>query len=176
MFGMGRSADRFRRAAFICDDPAVTDPDDASGVGRDVGFVGHHDDGDAAAVQELELVQDILGLVRGQVSGGFVGEDDPGMVDQGPGDGHPLLLAAGELVGPVVDAVGQSDLSQNLEGPLPSVGRTGLDHGQRHVVQSRCPAEEVEHLEDEADGPRTQYRALVVREPRDVAAQQVIVP
>ena len=50
---------------FVGHDHAVLDPDDALGMRRDFGFVRDHDDGDAAAVQELELVQNVLGLVRG---------------------------------------------------------------------------------------------------------------
>ena len=37
-----------------------------------------------------------------EIAGGFVGEDDFGVGDDGAGDGDALLLAAGELVGVVV--------------------------------------------------------------------------
>ena len=51
---------------------------------------------------------------RVQVAGGFVGQNDGRLVDQGAGDGHPLLLAAGKLVGMMVDAVGQAHPFQRL--------------------------------------------------------------
>ena len=49
-----------------------------------------------------------------EVAGGLVGEDDRRAADQGPGTGDALLLAAGELVGPVVQPVPEAD---------------GVDHG-----------------------------------------------
>ena len=42
----------------------------------------------------------------------FIGEDDARMIDHGAGDGHALLLAAGEFVGTVSQPVGQSDVAQ----------------------------------------------------------------
>ena len=58
-----------------------------------------HDDQRAAAffllfAQELE---DLVAALAVEVSGGLVGEQDDRVLDQGAGDRHPLLLAAGEL-------------------------------------------------------------------------------
>ena len=40
-----------------------------------------------------------------------------GIGHQGPGHGHPLLLAAGELARAVLDPVGQADPVQGVQGP-----------------------------------------------------------
>jgi hypothetical protein len=48
---------------------------------------------------------DLFAGARVQVSGRLVGEEDRRIVDQRPGNRHPLLLSAGKLVGPMVDAV-----------------------------------------------------------------------
>ena len=53
-----------------------------------------------------------------EVAGRLVGQDDVGVVDQRPGDGHALLLAAGELRGPVVEPVAQADQPGDLDRPL----------------------------------------------------------
>ena len=64
---------------------------------------------------DVEHVAHQLG-VEGR--GGLVEEHELGVHGQGPGDGHPLLLAAGELVGVVVDLVGQAHPLEELAGPL----------------------------------------------------------
>ena len=45
---------------------------------------------------------------RVEVAGRLVGEDDLGSAGERPGDGDPLLLAAGELARPVVQPVAQA--------------------------------------------------------------------
>ena len=80
------------------------------GVRRGDRVVGDDHDGlpvvvDAAA-QQLEH----LGAGPGvEVAGRLVGEDDPRPADQRAGDRHPLLLAAGELLGLVVEPVPEAD-------------------------------------------------------------------
>ena len=44
-----------------------------------------------------------------EITGGFIGEKDGGLVDEGAGDGGALKLSAGELVGAVVGAIGEMD-------------------------------------------------------------------
>ena len=53
-----------------------------------------------------------------QSAGGLVGQDDRRVAHQSPGDGHALLLAAGELVGQVLELVAQAHLLQRRHGPL----------------------------------------------------------
>ena len=55
----------------------------------------------------------LLAGVRVERAGGLVGEDELAVADQCPGDGHPLLLAAGHLVGV---AVGQLAHPHEVEG------------------------------------------------------------
>ena len=56
--------------------------------------MGHLNDGGAALIQLLEHVHDFLGLVRVEVAGGLVGQDDFGIGDDRAGDGDQLLLAS----------------------------------------------------------------------------------
>ena len=64
--------------------------------------------------------------VRVEVAGRLVGQQDAGAVDQGPGDGHPLLLSAGKLAGMGVQPPAPPHLHQRLAGPgVPPGGRPG---------------------------------------------------
>src|SRR5690606_7617010 len=54
---------------------------------------------------QLDKGQTGLGV---QVGRGLVGQHDPGLRRQRPGHGHPLLLAAGEPIGPAVGQVGDA--------------------------------------------------------------------
>ena len=73
-----------------------------------------------------EAVLSVQGLENGhhssldwrvQVAGRLVGQQDAGILDQGAGNAHPLLLTAGKLGGPVADAVGEAHPVQGFHGP-----------------------------------------------------------
>ena len=89
--------------------------------------------------------------LRVQGGGGLVKEEDLRVHGQGPGDGHPLLLAAGELPGLGVDVGGHAHLGQVLHGQLLGLGGALLEHldlAHGAVVQHRHIVKEVEGLED----------------------------
>ena len=68
-----------------------------------------------------------------QGPGRLVGQDEGGVADQGPGDGHPLLLATGQLPGPVLHPVAQAHPLQGADGPLPPFGPGDAGVGQRQL-------------------------------------------
>ncbi len=78
------------------------------GVQGDVFLVRHHHDGVALAVQLVEEVHDFVGSLGVEVTRGFVGQQDAGIVDQSAGDSHALPLSARKLVGAVVAPVAQA--------------------------------------------------------------------
>ena len=81
-------------------DPSVLDADDAVGHLGDFLIVGNHHHGlGELLTRHLHEPQHILAGFAVQVAGGLVSQKNGGLGGQGPGDGHPLLLAAGELVG-----------------------------------------------------------------------------
>ena len=51
-----------------------------------------------------------------EIAGGFVGEKNRRLVDEGAGDGGALKLSAGELVGAVVGAIGELDGGEEVAG------------------------------------------------------------
>ena len=65
---------------------------------------------------------------------------------------------------------------EDFRGALFAVGRAGIDHRQRDIVQGARAGEQIEHLENEADGLGAQGRALIVGEPGDVLAHQMVGP
>src|SRR5574341_331882 len=76
-------------------DPAVLEGDHPVRPTGDLGAVGdEHQGGLAFPVAFEEQVQDRLGVGGVQVAGGLIRKDDSRIVDQGPADGRPLLLAA----------------------------------------------------------------------------------
>ena len=83
---------------------AVVDEADLGGQGHGLHLVvGDVDEGGAGLhVEALELVAHLQAQLGVQVGEGLVHEEDGGLGGQGAGDGHTLLLAAGELGGVAV--------------------------------------------------------------------------
>ena len=130
---------------------AVQHPDDAGGIllrkGR---VVGDHDDQPVPA-DLLQQVHDLDAGLGVQGAGGLVGQDDVGVIDDCPGNGHPLHLAAGHLTGPLEQLAAQAHLFQRVDGPVPPLGpadpRQG--QGQLHVPQHGLVGDQVVALEHE---------------------------
>ena len=80
-----------------------------------------------------------------------------GLGDQGPGDRDPLLLAAGQLAGAVLDPVGQPDPvagpSMARAAPLAAAARRRSTSGSSTLRHADSDGEQVELLEDEPDAP-----------------------
>ena len=89
---------------------------DALGTARHVVLVGDEHDRAARAVQVDEQGEDVGGRGRVEVAGRLVGEDQRGLGHQGAGDRDALLLAARQLAGPVVGAVGEADAVEGGDG------------------------------------------------------------
>jgi hypothetical protein len=95
--------------AVVLDDHAVAQTDDPRGRGRHVGFVGYEDDRATLLVETAEDAHDLGGGRRVEVAGRFVGQHDGRVRGDRSGHRDPLLLAAGQLGGQMVDPVGQPD-------------------------------------------------------------------
>ena len=146
---------------------------DAAGVGCGFRVVGDDDDGLLKVfVQPGQQVHDFPGGFPVQVAGGLIRGDEGGVGDQGPGDGHPLLLAAGELARVVVLAVAQVHQFQDQVHVLLSLppGQPGEQQGQFHVFKGREHRDELIKLEDEAHVGGPPIRQLGLGEGREVDA------
>ena len=108
----------------LVDDVAVGEEDDPVGVGRRHGVVGDHHDRLAELPHGLAHEGEDLGAGAAvEVAGGLVGEDDLRAAGEGAGHGHALLLATGELAGPVLEAVAEPD---GVDTTRSSHARSGL--------------------------------------------------
>ncbi len=139
-------------ARFIFVEEAVTQPDDA-GAALDHALVMC--DENERFPLTIELVEEIENFLAGfaiEIAGGFIGKDDDGAVGKCTGDGDTLLLAAGELIGLMVKAVLQSDLSgkPGAGGDHVSVFGTAVVHGYRDVFDDTELLDEIVALKDEA--------------------------
>src|ERR1700730_5110826 len=118
---------RCRQSLMVSTCPVV--PDDLAVVdrnhppaqqGRDVSVVGRHHDRRLLLVVDLqEELHDLPACRRVEVPGGLVGDDQARLMDEGAGDGHALLLAAGELARVLVELAGQTHRLQRLAAPDP---------------------------------------------------------
>ena len=123
------------------------------------------DDGDLLGLVHFgEYFHHVFAHLGIQVSRGLVGHDQAGVVHQGAGDGHPLLLSAGKLVRVMRFPAFEPDELQRLERPLPAfpAGHVGVKHGQFHVLPGRSAFEKIEALENEADARVAQDRQAPV--------------
>ena len=117
--------------------------------------MGHHHDGGAQLVDLLQQHHDLQGALGVQIAGGLVGHDDLGIVHQGPGDGHALLLAAGELVGQPVPLVVQAHQLQYVGDALADLpgGSPHHPHDEGQVLLHRLFLDEAEVLKDDPQSP-----------------------
>ena len=85
-------------------------------------------------------------------TGGLVGQQDLGVVDESTRDGDALHLAARHLRGLLVDVLLQADPFEGFEGALAALGAgdTGQGEGQLDVGQDALVWDQVVGLEDEA--------------------------
>ena len=98
------------------------------------------------------------------------------VIDQGPGDGDALALAAGQFVGLVVGPRFQADGFQLFHGPFRPfpAADTGVDQGQGDIVQGGDAGQEVEVLEDEANVLVADDGQFIVAEVGDFLAAELI--
>ena len=105
---------------------------DGDAVAEDFGFVhvvGGEDDGFAFGFDLFDEVPKVAAGLGVEAGGGFVEEENFGIVDEADGDGEALLLSAGEFFGFGVGFFGELNFFEELEGIDFSIvaGGEGLD-------------------------------------------------
>ena len=116
-------------------------------------------------LRSLEQAEDLVAVRVSRLPVGSSARRSGGSCHERAGDRDALLLAAGELVRRVVQAIGEADGSQRLERALgPLAGRdAAVDERQLHVLERGGARQEVEPLEHEPDQPVAHHGAGVVR-------------
>jgi hypothetical protein len=109
--------------------------------------------GHAVGVEALQQVHDLVGELRIEISGRFVGEQDRGTVYHGARDTHTLPLAGGEFDGMAFLLGKQSHLIEGRAHATPGLQMThaAYHQRQRHVVEHGALGEQLMVLEDHAD-------------------------
>ena len=85
-----------------------------------------------------------------EVAGGLVGKEYPGLGDEGAGERHALLFAAGEVFGQVVGTGAQADLLQRGLGTLARLFDTGQLQGKHYIFQCIQRGQQLKGLKHEA--------------------------
>ena len=158
-------------------DPAVSHRDDAPCPGRHGWIVGDQDQRVTGSRQFVQLLHYLLATRRIQRSGRLVGQNHSPAVDQCPGNRHPLLLAARELVGQVLQTLRQAQSREQGGRTLVpcQLAHPRIAGRHRHIVQCRGRADQVVALEDEAEHLAPQRGQRIVVQPRDrLALEQVL--
>src|SRR5215211_2073671 len=143
-------------------DQAVAHPDRPMGAGGDGGVVGDEDKRmSLLPVEPHEQVHDLPGGLRVERPSGLVCPHDGGVVHQGSGDCHPLLLAAAHLVRAFARLLGNPDHLQRGRRPPARLFRSyaGNQEGQLHVLHRREDGDEVISLKYESHPLRPEARA-----------------
>src|SRR5580692_10006654 len=140
----GQGRPRSGSGRCITEDPPVSDLDAPLHGRGHVVVVGDDHDGRSVPVQLAEQVQESGAGGGVQVAGRLVRHDQGGPADQGPGDGGPLLLAAGQLVRPVPGSVTEPDpLDGRLGQPAPLGGPPApVEQALGDVVEHGQPVEQ----------------------------------
>ena len=95
-----------------------------------------------------------------------------------PGDGHALLLTAGELGRPVVDPLAQADQGGQLATDRSCASaesrRFPGTSEEADILEHGVLSDQVVRLEDEAEVAAADLGEFVVIEPRDVASAEEV--
>ena len=123
-----------------------------------------------------EMTHDVIRVAVVQLPGRLVGKKNPRSIDQGAGDGHPLLLPAGEPVAALVFLLGQVDPRQGLAHPgfaFPARD-PGVDERVFDVFGRRGVGENIAALQDEPEELPAKTRFLAVPEGKHVLPQNAV--
>src|SRR5829696_3792393 len=136
---------------------------------RRLAVVGDHHHGLSELVDRLaQQLEHLAARLRVEVAGGLVRKHDGGLRRERARDRDALLLAAGELRGPVGQAVAQADRVDQPVEPLALRLAPGDRQRQDDVLLRSENRDQVEELEDEAELVATQPRERSVVQPGDL--------
>ena len=103
-------------------------------------------------MQPLEQIENAAGRGFIEVARRFIGQQQPGVANQGSRQRHALLLAAGKLSGPVVGTIFQVDLPEPVRCHCECLASTLAARHQRHgyVFKRRKLRQKIVKLPDVA--------------------------
>ena len=111
-----------------------------------------------------EKIGDLAAGVAVEIAGGFVGDDQRRIGSQRPGDRHALLLAARQLSREMRQAFAEPHGLELGSGALEGVAAAGEFQRHGDIFERRHVGDEVEGLEDDADGSAAHGGEIVLGE------------
>lgn len=103
-----------------------------------------------------------------EIAGGLVGKQQRGARGQCAGDGHTLLLAAGELGGIMVQPVAKAHRGQFFGRAGFRIGKAGQFQRGHHIFQRCHGGQQVEGLKHHSDAPAPRQRQPVFRQAHEI--------
>ena len=165
-----------RRITGFADHPAVFELNNPMAVSGVSLRVRNLDDASSSFVQLSEKLHDFFTLRGMQVTGGLVGKNQLGALNDGAGDSHELLLPARKLIGEEVlfanDVKAVEDVADEADALF--VGDIFIGEGDFEVLEDRQVVDEVVALENEADIGFVKLIALLYIEAMDRLAVKVV--
>ena len=151
------------------DDASVEQIDDPVGETGIVLGVSHHDDRGPFPVQFGEQLHHFGSVLRVQVTGRLIGEDDLRIRNDSTCDGHTLLLSSGKLLREMARAVADVHPFQDIVHHLLTLAGFYFQVGKRefHVFEHVQFVNQVEALEHETDVAFADLRTLLLLEMPD---------
>src|SRR5262249_36904368 len=148
----------------IANDQPVAELDVVRYRAGDLLVVGDDHDGPALVVEVAEQLQDGGARAWVEVARGLVGQNARRLAPDGTSNGHPLALAARELVGLMAEPMPEADASQ---GPhrQPSalcLADRAVEQAIGHVLEDGEFVEQEELLEHKAQAPGAQAGELAI--------------
>lgn len=123
--------------------------------------MGRNQYGGSLIVDIAQEAEKFRSEVRIEISGRFVGQDQPRLVCQCAGDGNPLLFPTGERVRQCTLAVLQPETFENLvRATTRFPGRDPVDAKNKcDVLENRLAFEKFKILKNDADFPSEEWQA-----------------
>lgn len=124
--------------------------------------MGNLDDGGAGFVEPFEELHDLVALCGVEITGGFIGENEFGILNDGTGDADKLLLTAGELVGEEILFGDDVEAVESVANKAGAFFLRNVFVGERNFkifVDSEV-VDQVIRLEDETDVVFVEFVAL----------------
>ena len=84
-------------------------------------------------VESFEQLDDFTTGMRIEIAGRFIGQEQFRLVDEGAGDGHALLLAAGKFGRPVLHAVLETNPGEQVASARPGLADGSAGHARRQT-------------------------------------------
>ena len=155
------------RRRLLVDDVPVLHLDLPLAAPGEIRRVRDHDQGHSARALQIEQkVQNCRCIGAVEIAGWLIGENERRIVDDAARDGDSLTLPAGQLLGQVRGAVGETDRLERFLNPAPPLARAGARAEHRHldVLAGGQGGKQIELLKHDADfgapqiGPLSQCR------------------